>query len=121
MVMFAPGGFAAILLHNVRVWREGLMGHLTKPYLLLLVSALPGFVGITVVVEMLYHRQLNAGLDPVLLMYGMPWDTGIAMPWVQAGVLATVGFAMFEWGRRRFMAAWSHVQVSIERAKAGTV
>jgi branched-chain amino acid transport system permease protein len=121
MVMFAPGGFAAILLHNVRVWREGLMGNLTKPYLLLLVSALPGFVGITVVVEMLYHRQLNAGLDPVLLMYGMPWDTGIAMPWVQAGVLATVGFAMFEWGRRRFMAAWSHVQVSIERAKAGTV
>ena len=121
MVMFAPGGFAAILLHNVRVWREGLMGNLTKPYLLLLISALPGFVGITVVVEMLYHRQLNAGLDPVLLMYGMPWDTGIALPWVQAGVLATVGFAMFEWGRRRFMAAWSHVQVSIERAKAGTV
>ena len=121
MVMFAPGGFAAILLHNVRVWREGLMGNLTKPYLLLLISALPGFVGITVVVEMLYHRQLNAGLDPVLLMYGMPWDTGIALPWVQAAVLATVGFAMFEWGRRRFMAAWSHVQVSIERAKAGTV
>ena len=121
MVMFAPGGFAAILLHNVRVWREGLMGNLTKPYLLLLISALPGFVGLTVVVEMLYHRQLNAGLDPVLLMYGMPWDTGIALPWVQAGVLATVGFAMFEWGRRRFMAAWSHVQVSIERAKAGTV
>jgi branched-chain amino acid transport system permease protein len=121
MVMFAPGGFAAILLHNVRVWREGLMGNLTKPYLLLLISALPGFVGLTVVVEMLYHRQLNAGLDPVLLMYGMPWDTGIALPWVQAAVLATVGFAMFEWGRRRFMAAWSHVQVSIERAKAGTV
>ena len=115
MVMFAPGGFAGILLHNIRVWQEGFMRLLLKPYAILAAASLPGFVGITVVVEMLYHRQLNAGLDPILQMYAMAWDTSMSIAWVQASVLALVGAALFEWARRRFVQAWSGVQESIER------
>jgi branched-chain amino acid transport system permease protein len=117
MVMFAPGGVAGILLHNVRVWQEGFMGYLIKSYLRLILCSLPGFVGITVVVEMMYHRQLNAGLDPVLRMYATAWDTASALPWAQAGVLAVVGMVLFERERRRFMADWHQVQVFIERTQ----
>lgn len=117
MVMFAPGGVAGILLHNVRVWQEGFMGYLIKSYLRLVLGSLPGFVGITVVVEMMYHRQLNAGLDPVLRMYATAWDTASALPWAQAGVLAVVGMVLFERERRRFMADWHQVQVFIERTQ----
>ncbi|MGY8894433.1 MAG: branched-chain amino acid ABC transporter permease [Burkholderiales bacterium] len=117
MVMFAPGGVAGILLHNVRVWQEGFMGYLIKSYLRLILGSLPGFVGITVVVEMMYHRQLNAGLDPVLRMYATAWDTASALPWAQAGVLAVVGMVLFERERRRFMADWHQVQVFIERTQ----
>jgi branched-chain amino acid transport system permease protein len=117
MVMFAPGGVAGILLHNVRVWQEGFMGDLIKSYLRLVLGSLPGFVGITVVVEMMYHRQLNAGLDPVLRMYATAWDTASALPWAQAGVLAVVGMVLFERERRRFMADWHQVQVFIERTQ----
>ena len=117
MVMFAPGGVAGILLHNVRVWQEGFMGSLIKSYLRLVLGSLPGFVGITVVVEMMYHRQLNAGLDPVLRMYATAWDTASALPWAQAGVLAVVGMVLFERERRRFMADWHQVQVFIERTQ----
>jgi branched-chain amino acid transport system permease protein len=118
MVMYAPGGFAAILLHNVRVWRCGLMGRLVQPYALLVVTSVPGFVGATVLVEMLYHRQLNAGLDPVLSMYAMQWDTTSALTWVQVLLLFVVGLALFEWGRRRFARAWSQVQVLIQHSTA---
>ena len=114
MVMYAPGGFAGILLHNIRVWKEGLMRDLLKPYAVLSAAALPGFVGVTVLVEMLYHRQLNAGLDPVLQMYGMSWDTAAGMPWGQACLLAFVGVAVFEWARRKFARSWSDVQAAIE-------
>ena len=117
MVMFAPGGVAGILLHNVRVWQEGFMGSLIKSYLRLVLGSLPGFVGITVVVEMMYHRQLNAGLDPVLRMYATAWDTASALPWALAGVLAVVGMVLFERERRRFMADWHQVQVFIERTQ----
>ena len=117
MVMFAPGGVAGILLHNVRVWQEGFMGDLIKSYLRLVLGSLPGFVGITVVVEMMYHRQLNAGLDPVLRMYATAWDTASALPWALAGVLAVVGMVLFERERRRFMADWHQVQVFIERTQ----
>ena len=117
MVMFAPGGVAGILLHNVRVWQEGFMGYLIKSYLRLVLGSLPGFVGITVVVEMMYHRQLNAGLDPVLRMYATAWDTASALPWALAGVLAVVGMVLFERERRRFMADWHQVQVFIERTQ----
>lgn len=117
MVMFAPGGVAGILLHNVRVWQEGFMGYLIKSYMRLVLGSLPGFVGITVVVEMMYHRQLNAGLDPVLRMYATAWDTASALPWAQAGVLAVVGMVLFERERRRFMADWHQVQVFIERTQ----
>jgi len=117
MVMFAPGGVAGILLHNVRVWQEGFMGYLIKSYLRLILCSLPGFVGITVVVEMMYHRQLNAGLDPVLRIYATAWDTASALPWAQAGVLAVVGMVLFERERRRFMADWHQVQVFIERTQ----
>tara|TARA_B110000971_G_scaffold172004_1_gene176845 strand:+ start:1891 stop:3150 length:1260 start_codon:yes stop_codon:yes gene_type:complete len=117
MVMFAPGGVAGILLHNVRVWQEGFMGYLIKSYLRLILCSLPGFVGITVVVEMMYHRQLNAGLDPVLRMYATAWDTASALPWALAGVLAVVGMVLFERERRRFMADWHQVQVFIERTQ----
>ncbi len=117
MVMFAPGGVAGILLHNVRVWQEGFMRYLIKSYLRLVLGSLPGFVGITVVVEMMYHRQLNAGLDPVLRMYATAWDTASALPWALAGVLAVVGMVLFERERRRFMADWHQVQVFIERTQ----
>jgi branched-chain amino acid transport system permease protein len=117
MVMFAPGGVAGILLHNVRVWQEGFMGYLIKSYMRLVLGSLPGFVGITVVVEMMYHRQLNAGLDPVLRIYATAWDTASALPWAQAGVLAVVGMVLFERERRRFMADWHQVQVFIERTQ----
>jgi branched-chain amino acid transport system permease protein len=117
MVMFAPGGVAGILLHNVRVWQEGFMRYMIKSYLRLILCSLPGFVGITVVVEMMYHRQLNAGLDPVLRMYATAWDTASALPWAQAGVLAVVGMVLFERERRRFMADWHQVQVFIERTQ----
>ena len=117
MVMFAPGGVAGILLHNVRVWQEGFMRYLIKSYLRLVLGSLPGFVGITVVVEMMYHRQLNAGLDPVLRMYATAWDTASALPWAQAGVLAVVGMVLFERERRRFIADWHQVQVFIERTQ----
>ena len=117
MVMFAPGGVAGILLHNVRVWQEGFMRYLIKSYLRLVLGSLPGFVGITVVVEMMYHRQLNAGLDPVLRIYATAWDTASALPWAQAGVLAVVGMVLFERERRRFMADWHQVQVFIERTQ----
>ena len=65
-------------------------------------------------IEMIYHRQLNAGAGPVVQYLGVPLDTGAVTPWLGAAALAVVGWALMEGVRRRFARAWSTAQEEIE-------
>jgi branched-chain amino acid transport system permease protein len=115
MVMYAPGGVASLIMMNVRVAAYGLLKRVLGSYALLALFGLVMFAGAGAMIEMMYHLQLNAGQDTLLRFFGMDLDAKSAVSWVGSVVVLVIGFALFEWVRRRFMVQWNDIQVTIEK------
>jgi len=114
MVMYAPGGVASLVMANVRMARFGKLRRFWGLYGGLLATGVVMMLGVAALVEMIYHRQLNAGAGPVAHYLGLALDTRAALPWLGAAVLALVGWALLEGVRRRFARAWGAAQEEIE-------
>ncbi|CAH0349132.1 branched-chain amino acid ABC transporter permease [Aquabacterium sp. CECT 9606] len=114
MVMYAPGGFASLLMMNVRVAAFGMMRRLWWAYLALFSTAFTALVGISVMIEMVYHRKLNEALGPAMTYWKVEINTDSPTAWMGAGLLTLVGAGLFEVARRQFAARWSAVQDDIE-------
>ncbi|MDO8888026.1 MAG: branched-chain amino acid ABC transporter permease [Hydrogenophaga sp.] len=115
MVMYAPGGVASLIMMNVRVAAYGLLKRVLGSYALLTLFGVVMFAGAGAMIEMMYHLQLNAGQDTLLRFFGVDLDAKSALSWVGSLVVLAVGFALFEWVRRRFMRQWHDIQVTIEK------
>ena len=114
MVMYAPGGVASLIMANVRMAHYGKLRRFAALYGALLVTGVLMLLGVAALIEMVYHRQLNAGAGPVVQYLGMPLHTETALPWAGAAVLALAGWALLEAARRRFARAWGAAQEEIE-------
>ena len=114
MVMFAPGGLASLIMLNLRVARQGTLRVLLSVYGLLSASSVVCGLGFSALVEMVYHRQLDAAMGPVLRFLGMALDTSSAVHWSGLLVYLTLGVLGFEWSRRRFALQWDAVHQSME-------
>ena len=115
MVMFAPGGFASLIMMNVRVAAFGRLKALLPLYAGLLLTGLVAFAGAAAMIEMLYHLQLDAALGSQLHFMGMSLNAAAPATWALAAAVALAGLAMFELVRRRFAVKWGDAQESIEK------
>ena len=115
MVMFAPGGFASLIMMNVRVAAFGRLKALLPLYAGLLLTGLVAFAGAAAMIEMLYHLQLDAALGSQLHFMGMSLNAAAPATWALAAAVALAGLAMFEFVRRRFAVKWGDAQESIEK------
>ena len=115
MVMFAPGGFASLIMLNVRVAAFGRLKPLLPHYAVLLLTGLIAFAGVAAMIEMLYHLQLDAALGSQLRFMGMNLNTEAPVTWALALAVMLAGVAMFEFFRRRFAVKWGDTQESIEK------
>ncbi|OGA96121.1 MAG: ABC transporter permease [Burkholderiales bacterium RIFCSPHIGHO2_12_FULL_61_11] len=114
MVMFAPGGFASLIMMNVRVAAFGKLTALWRNYLALLVTGLMAFAGAASMIEMLYHLQLGAAMGSQLRFMGMALNTASAVSWAAAAGVMLMALGFFEVARRRFALKWNDIQESIE-------
>ena len=114
MVMFAPGGFASLIMMNVRVAAFGKLKPLWSNYLALLVTGFTAFVGAAVMIEMLYHLQLDAALGSQLHFMGLELNAFAVGTWASAAAVMLVGLGFFEMARRSFALKWGEAQASIE-------
>ena len=114
MVMFAPGGVASLVMMNLRVAKFGRFKPFWALYAALLATGAVLVAGAAALIEMIYHRQLNSAVGPVLQFFGFSLDTSTATAWVVSAALVVVGGAMLEVVRRRFVRAWGHAQEAIE-------
>jgi len=115
MVMYAPGGFAGLIMMNLRVAAFGKLRKLWTSYLALAGTGLTLLAGAAVMVEMLYHLQLNAALGPQMRFAGMALNAGGVDAWFGAGFVLLTGLALFELARRQFKQEWDLVQEEIEK------
>jgi len=114
MVMFAPGGIASLIMMNVRIAKFGKLKGLLSTYAALAVTGLFGLFGVGALLEMVYHRQLNAALGSELHYLGATLDAANLDSWIAMAAVMFVGFGVFELVRRKFIKQWSHVQEHIE-------
>jgi branched-chain amino acid transport system permease protein len=110
MVVYAPGGFAALIMVNLRIIKAGAFARLLSGYVGLLASGLLMLAGASALIEMVYHMQLNAALSSQLVFAGVTLDTHDSSHWLVGSALLLAGLAMFEWQRQRFMQVWEQVQ-----------
>jgi len=115
MVMFAPGGFASLIMMNVRVAAFGKLKPLLGHYAALLVTGLLAFSGVAAMIEMLYHLQLDAALGSQLRFMGLQLNAAAPATWVGAVAVTLAGLMVFELARRRFAIKWGDAQESIEK------
>jgi branched-chain amino acid transport system permease protein len=115
MVMFAPGGISALIMMNLRLAAFGKLKQLWTSYLALFGTGFAVLAGAGAMVEMLYHRQLNAALGPEMRFMGVKLNVASAESWILAGVVLTTGLVLFEITRRAYWADWNHIQEDIEK------
>lgn len=119
MVMYAPGGVAAVVAHNLRVVRHGLLGRLRGAYAAVLVAALALLLALIVFVELAYHRALESSGGTLKTVFGIAFETGSVTTWVGVIAALVVAGVAFDRARRRFAAGWGRVQEEIEAIENG--
>jgi branched-chain amino acid transport system permease protein len=100
---------------NLRVAKFGFWGRIAKSTLGLVLSGAFALLGAAVLIEMVYHRQLNVTLGSEVVFMGLVLDVHRPGTWLGALVLTVVGVALFEWARRHYARRWGEVQSRIER------
>jgi branched-chain amino acid transport system permease protein len=115
MVMFAPGGVSSLIMMNLRVAAFGKLRPLLASYIALAGTAATVLLGAGVMIEMVYHLQLNQALGPQMKFMGAMIDTQRVDSWFGACLVLVVGLALFEMVRRQFVHEWGHVQEEIEK------
>ncbi|UCE32248.1 MAG: branched-chain amino acid ABC transporter permease [Burkholderiales bacterium] len=118
MVMYAPGGIAALILINLRVLKYGLFRRLRDPYVGVLLTGGLLMVGVVMVIEMGYHLTLQSLTGTEMELGGFVVDTASPTMWAMALVTLLIGAASFETMRRYFVHEWDAVQLEIEERAA---
>lgn len=115
MVMFAPGGVSSLIMMNLRVAAFGFLRKLWVSYVGLALTGLVALLGASVMIEMVYHLQLNAALGPQMTFMGMELDAKGLNSWFGAAFVLATGVGMFELCRRQYAREWGEIQGEIER------
>ena len=116
MVVYAPGGFAALIMINMRVIKAGAFRRLYGVYAGLLVAGSVMFAGASSLIEMIYHLQLNSSIDTHLVFAGLRLDTHSTTDWVGTVAVMVIGLVWFDWQRKRFINRWESVQSDMTQA-----
>jgi branched-chain amino acid transport system permease protein len=115
MVMYAPGGIASLIMMNLRVAKFGHLKSLWVSYLGLAGTACVALTGAAVMVEMIYHRQMDSAMGSELHFMGLALDAAGASSWFGAFFVLATGLGLFELCRRQFVEQWGHIQEDIEK------
>jgi branched-chain amino acid transport system permease protein len=115
MVMYAPGGIAGLIMMNLRVASFGFLRKLWVSYLGLALAALTLLLGAAVMIEMVYHLQMNLSLGPELRFIGIPLNAHDPDHWFGGAFIMLTGLGLFELCRRHYVHEWGKIQEDIEK------
>jgi len=123
MVIYAPGGIASLIMMNLRLAAMGKLRQIAASYIALGGTALAVLLGSGLMIEMVYHLQLNESLGPTMRFLGARLDTHALDTWLGAALVLVTGVLLFELVRREFARQWGTIHQEIEaeaqRAEAG--
>ena len=116
MVVYAPGGFSALIMLNLRRIKYGEWRKMRWPYAGMVFFGLIALWGFAAIVEMAYQIQVAAGSGSALTVAKIPLEATSAMSWMAAVVVLMIGGFGFEVWRRKFAKVWSDGEERIAEA-----
>jgi branched-chain amino acid transport system permease protein len=116
IVLYAPGGVASIVMQNVRLMKFGKFKRVWRHLGALCAMWLAALCGVVTMVEMLYHRTLDADNGPLMKLFAWEVDTGAVAPWGIGILLLAIGLVGVRLIKPGFQTVWSDVNTEIEHA-----
>ncbi|MCR9126475.1 MAG: branched-chain amino acid ABC transporter permease [Rhodobacteraceae bacterium] len=105
-VMFFPGGLAGVLMMHVPAMRLGKAKLLVVPYIKTLLPALIGILGLSALVEMVFHFRHAATGDHEMTLFWTTFDSHTLLPWIVAVVITVAAFWLMRMNMPGMVAAW---------------
>jgi branched-chain amino acid transport system permease protein len=118
MVLYAPGGFASLILMHVPVLKARLMHRLWLPYAATLATGLVMLAGLIGLVEITYHYSLEAATAPETSLFGFRFNVTDAQPWACASGLLAGGFIVSRFAWKAVGKAWEGIIHAIQERSA---
>ncbi len=118
MVLYAPGGFASLILMHVPVLKARLTRRLWLPYAAALASGLVLLAGLISVAEMTYHYSSEAGIEPEMTLFGFAFNVTHAAPWSVAIGLLVGGFIISRFAWSAVGRAWGDIALAMQGKSA---
>ncbi len=118
IVLYAPGGFASLIVMHVPVIKARLMRRLWRPYAAALATGLVLLAGLVSMVEITYHYSLEAGTNPAMKLFGFAFNVTDAEPWAVATVLLVGGFIISRFAWNAVGRAWSDILHVLQKQSA---
>ena len=114
IVMYAPGGIAALIMLNLRVAKYGKFRRVWPHMWATCAMGMVALVGVVMVIEMLYHLTLESVNGTEMKLFGFMVDTAAPSGWFAAAVLLAIGGYGFWHAKKAFQHVWGEVNTEIE-------
>jgi branched-chain amino acid transport system permease protein len=125
MVVYAPGGFSALIMLNLRRVKYGEWRKMRWPYAGMFFFGLIALWGFAAIVEMAYQLKVVEGSGAALTVMKVPLNCESMGSWLLAIGVLVGGSVGFEYWRRKFVAVWDageeRIAEAIKKAEAAIV
>lgn len=109
IVLYAPGGFASLIVMHVPVIKARLMRRLWLPYAAATASGMVLLAGLVSLVEIIYHYSLEGGTAPEMALLGFSFNVTDGTPWAVAIGLLVGGFVISHFAWSAVGRAWANI------------
>lgn len=116
IVMYAPGGLASLLMMPVQLAMHGKLRRLAPSSAALCAAGMLTVAGAAILIELLYHVTLGAGVSPVMQLFGVSVDTAAPAGWILGVGTLTAGSLLCRRLNVRVMQLWNDVNAEMEEA-----
>jgi branched-chain amino acid transport system permease protein len=125
MVVYAPGGFSALIMLNLRRVKYGEWRKMRWPYAGMFFFGLFALWGFAAIIEMAYQLKVVEGSGAALTVMKVPLNCESMTSWLIAIAVLIFGAVGFEYWRRKFAAVWDsgeeRIAEAIKKAEAAIV
>jgi branched-chain amino acid transport system permease protein len=106
-VMFFPGGIAGLMMMHVPAFRLGRARLLVVPYIKTLIPAFIGVMGLSALVEMVFHFRHAATGDNEMTVFWTTFDSHTILPWLVALAITIVSLGITRATAPALREAWN--------------
>lgn len=115
-VMFFPGGLAGVLMMHVPAWKLGKLHTLIVPYIKTVIPAAIGILGLSALLELVFHARHGVEGDNEITLFWTVFDTHSVLPWALALVAAAGGLWVARMTAPALRSAWHRANTPDRRS-----